>query len=386
MNLVVYLKPMKKIFFLIATIAFTAFINIELIMGQTQSGCTLNFPNNYNVTRNFSTVFNMASCPSGDVIFNNVNSNPGGDGVLIFNSDVTLNSLTINFANGNKPTEFIIPAGVTVNITNNLVFVGQGDKDKFFTIEGTLNVGGTIDFGDVQFEIDGSGNVTADRVQGASDTTCSTQSGGTGTCPTFVLNSCDDGGATSGFCSESSVLPIELKSFNVDLLENSVYLQWVTAKEENFSHFEVERRFGKGDYETIGFVQGMGESLSDVNYDFTDYDLSYGETFYRLKAIDIDGQFEYSPIKVVQISLNGQTSVYPNPARSIDNVKITLPRTLDGTIARVALYDLNGAMLEEKFDFDANESLSFNKALKQGMYILKIQHNGTEDNVRVMIQ
>ena len=142
---------MKNLSLLILSVLLLA--NLSLL-GQTQTGCTLTFPNNYNVTRNFSAVFNTANCPSGDVIFNNVNSNPGGDGVLIFDADVTLNSLTINFANGNKPTEFIIPAGITVNITNNLTFVGQGDKDKFFTIEGTLNVGGTLDFGDIQFEID----------------------------------------------------------------------------------------------------------------------------------------------------------------------------------------------------------------------------------------
>ena len=148
-----------------------------------------------------------------------MSSNPAGTGKVEFTSDEVLNSLTIGFANGNKPVEYIIPAGVTITIATDLTFSGQPDKNKFLTVNGTLIVGGTLDFGSVLFEIDGTGSIDADAIINADNVTCSgAQSDGT--CPTITANTCDDGG--SGFCS-NDVLPIVLTYFN-GKLNKSIYV------------------------------------------------------------------------------------------------------------------------------------------------------------------
>ncbi len=181
-------------------------------------------------------------------------------------------------------------------------------------------------------------------------------------------------------------LPITLKSFTASINNNNIYLDWVTAKEENFSHFEVERSLDQKNFELIGIVQGLGESLSDVAYALTDNNPSFGKIYYRLKAVDIDDTFEYSPVISIENGFNGQLSVYPNPIESIANIKIRVPEAFKENLSHLALYDLQGGMIQEFSGFDPSKDLEVKQALKSGMYLLKVQHNGIEENIRIMVR
>lgn len=321
---------------------------------------------------------NLIDCDNGDVIFDEA----GGDARLIFRNSVTLNSLTINFQNGNKPITIVIEDGVTLTITNNLTFGGQPDKDKFLIVEGTLDVGETLDFGNIEFEIDGTGDISAKNVTGGGDTTCSADSGGTGTCPNMTV---EEGCTGGGICEDSS-LPIELKSFTASKSGNNIALDWVTAKEENFSHFEIERSLDQDSWEQIGLVQGMGESMSDVHYDFTDRNAPFGVIYYRLNAVDIDASFEYSPVVKVEVGFEGKLAVSPNPVRDASNLKIQVPSEFRDNLAYVGLFDLSGVKVQEFRNFNTDGTLQINQRLKSGMYILKVNHNGLQENIRVVVQ
>jgi len=184
----------------------------------------------------------------------------------------------------------------------------------------------------------------------------------------------------------TGTLPIVLKSFNGEVKFEEVALNWVTAKEENFSHFEVERSTDQKTFEAIGFVQGLGESLSDVSYDFTDNNPPYGNINYRLKSVDIDGSFEYSPVIQVIISFEGKVKLSPNPANSISNIRINLPSSFNDKVDLVSIYDLNGTLISQLMNVDASSDLQFDEPVKAGMYIIKVQHNGVEENLRLLVQ
>ncbi len=186
---------------------------------------------------------------------------------------------------------------------------------------------------------------------------------------------------------ESGPLPIELKSFTAKVKNNSIQLDWVTAKEENFSHFEVERSVDTETFEMIGLVQGQGESLSDVYYDLEDSDAPFGVIYYRLKAVDIDDTFEYSPVVKIENGFNGQAIVYPNPTNHQGSLQVKVPVNFEGTIQQMAIYDLQGSKMQEFFNFDPNnQKINIDSHIKRGLYLLKIQHNGIEENIRVLIK
>ena len=102
---------------------------------------------------------------------------------------------------------------------------------------------------------------------------------------------------------------------------NDVELDWSTASEINNSHFEVERSFDGSNFETIGSpIQGAGNTSQIQNYEAMDYDLPEGVAYYRVKQIDFDGQFDYTPIRIVQVLTRNEMVVYPNPANDEVNV------------------------------------------------------------------
>jgi hypothetical protein len=133
-------------------------------------------------------------------------------------------------------------------------------------------------------------------------------------------------------------------------------------------------------------VQGMGESMSDLYYDFTDRNAPFGIIYYRLNAVDIDASFEYSPVVKVEVGFEGKLAVSPNPVRDASNLKIQVPTEFTENLAYVALFDLSGIKVQEFRNFDTNGTLQIDQKLKLGMYILKVNHNGLQENIRVIIQ
>lgn len=95
----------------------------------------------------------------------------------------------------------------------------------------------------------------------------------------------------------SSVLPIELLYFTGEKLScGSNYIIWETASETNNDRFEIEHSNDAIDFIKIATIKGVGNSTSRIKYNFTDYNPSQEVNYYRLKQIDLDGSFIYSPI------------------------------------------------------------------------------------------
>ena len=118
--------------------------------------------------------------------------------------------------------------------------------------------------------------------------------------------------------------PVELVAFSAVAMENSVKLYWRTATEINNFGFEIERRNNNEDiWETIGFVNGAGNSNSPKEYSFIDSNIHGGTYLYRLKQLDLDGIFEYS--KTVEVFVAPPQNFelaqnYPNPFNPTTNI------------------------------------------------------------------
>ncbi|MGM0580669.1 MAG: T9SS type A sorting domain-containing protein [Bacteroidota bacterium] len=301
---------------------------------------------------------------------------------LVINGNITFDeTLTINLNGGDATITIMSPYTLRAK---NLVINGTpgGGTTKVLDVkgpDGALVVDETVNFTGKDVEIDGGGSITANRIEGAENTTCE----GDNNCPTFNVDDCD--GTGDSLCGEEA-LPIELKTFSASKSGTNISLDWVTAKEENFSHFEVERSLDQENWEQIGLVQGMGESMSDVNYDFTDRNAPFGVIYYRLKAVDIDATFEYSPVVKIEVGFEGKLAVSPNPVKDASNLKVQVPKEFREDLAYVGLFDLSGVKVQEFRNFDTDGSLQINQKLKSGMYILKVNHNGLQENIRIIIQ
>lgn len=128
------------------------------------------------------------------------------------------------------------------------------------------------------------------------------------------------------------ILPIELGIFNAQATENQrVILTWNTFSELNNDYFDVQRGQDGLDWEVIDVVSGAGNSIQEIQYNSIDYSPGRGTNYYRIRQVDFNGQYTYSPIRIVSPITTSRISVYPNPTNDfvfIENSKNELNSSL----------------------------------------------------------
>jgi hypothetical protein len=149
--------------------------------------------------------------------------------------------------------------------------------------------------------------------------------------------------ATHTVTNEITPLPVELASFTATTNKNSITLNWATSFETNNRGFEIERRLtAKSDWEKAGFVSGNGTTEEGKSYIFTER-VSTGKYNYRLKQLDINGNFEYFALtEAVEIGIPTSFAIsqnYPNPFNPTTKIDFEVPR--DGMI-NIVLFDISG--------------------------------------------
>ena len=113
-------------------------------------------------------------------------------------------------------------------------------------------------------------------------------------------------------------LPIELLSFDGNTSDQSIILNWHTASEQNNKGFYIEKTIDNVRWDTIGYLEGKGNSNVTNNYFYEDTNPSFGLNYYRLKQVDFDGRFKYS--KIISVNNNPITNklhLFPNPTNGI---------------------------------------------------------------------
>jgi len=114
-----------------------------------------------------------------------------------------------------------------------------------------------------------------------------------------------------------SPLPIDLLEFLAQPKEDYISLNWKTRDEINFSHFEIERSVDATSFSFLDQVQGNNDNNTNA-YQLDDLNVKKGQLYYyRLKIVDLDGRFEYGPIRAAQIKESLEFSIYPNPTVNV---------------------------------------------------------------------
>lgn len=187
---------------------------------------------------------------------------------------------------------------------------------------------------------------------------------------------------TAGGVSSNAMLPVKLASFNIKSTNNTVALNWITAQEINAEVFEVERSFDGINWVTVGEVAAKGNSWIPSNYSYSEV-IKSGSTFtYRLKMVDIDGKFEYSPIVKItlnSIAVSGSVKTYPNPATNFFAV--------DGVTAgtQLQVVNMNGAVVKMINGYVANSKVSLSGMLA-GNYVVKVvDANGSSQALKMIV-
>jgi len=168
-------------------------------------------------------------------------------------------------------------------------------------------------------------------------------------------------------------LPVIFNSFIVHRNKENVTVNWSTATEMNSRGFILERN-DKGNWQQVAFIATKaidGNSSSLLSYDYNDLNTNTGMTQYRIKQVDIDGNYKYSDIRSIQgTTQDGKTTVFPNPS---NDGKVNI--VFNNADAReIKVVDMAGRTIRQYHSFTAN-SLQITD-LNPGLYM--IHTNSTE--------
>jgi len=196
----------------------------------------------------------------------------------------------------------------------------------------------------------------------------------------FFSSSTESGWDSKFSCAETS-LPLDILNFEANKNGNKNIISWSTFKEINIEKFIIEKSFDGIEFRKIEDVNPNKFTNEINNYNVIDnspYKLSY----YRLKAIDLDGKFTLSKkVSVIRESETGfdLSSIYPNPANNNISINYTIDQKKDLSLY---IYSMTGRLMKmRKFKSNAgNNTLNENiKMLPDGEYILKLVNNNEVD-------
>jgi CSLREA domain-containing protein len=209
----------------------------------------------------------------------------------------------------------------------------------------------------------------------------------------FVSTATDADGNTSEFTSQATLLPVELTSFEATVDGEDVILRWTTASETNNAGFEVqqlEAGSAAKTWSTLTFVEGHGTTELPKAYRHRATTLTPGTHTFRLRQVDFDGAFEYSPEVEVVVGLPDQYVVepaYPNPFNPEATLRFAVQQEQR---VEVGLYNLLGQRVRTLFAGTATagqmQRVTIDGGnLSSGVYLVRVQGERFLETQRVTL-
>lgn len=126
------------------------------------------------------------------------------------------------------------------------------------------------------------------------------------------------------FYDQPSTLPVSLLNFSAKKNNKSIDLTWATESESDMNHYDLQRSSDGRIFLSLQTIQSRN-SLSKMNYSYSDNKPVNGIAYYRLKMVEIDGSASYSKIVTVQLATGNSVTVYPTAWKKGTPLNISNP-------------------------------------------------------------
>ncbi len=178
-----------------------------------------------------------------------------------------------------------------------------------------------------------------------------------------------------------SILPVQLKSISAIQYNGYVQVKWEAHQEEQLAHYDIERSTDGKNFSRIGTVNPSGAGLIK-RYEWTDRSMQSIQQYYRIRAVDLDGSAQYSPIVVLSTTAAAASfSISPNPVTG-NSIQVTLDVPGPAEEMEMILYNAMGQPMMKKAIRVGNgrmeEQFILSAHIGKGVYTLLI---GNRKNV-----
>jgi len=188
----------------------------------------------------------------------------------------------------------------------------------------------------------------------------------------------------------NSTTPVELISFSASTIKRDVELNWSTSSEINNYGFDIERADENLEFAKIGFASAKGKPGTGASYSFKDIKLNPGKYYYRLKQIDLNGNYKYYNLSgAIDVTLPKSFFVYqnyPNPFNPTTKIDFDIPAESNVVLK---VFDISGreikTLLSEKKSA-GYYSVVFNaEAIASGVYFYRLQAGDFTSTKRMIL-
>lgn len=179
----------------------------------------------------------------------------------------------------------------------------------------------------------------------------------------------------------SAVLPLTLTGFSGFHREGTSYLDWHTGSEKALHRFEVEYSGNGIDYLYAGSV-AAANNPAGAAYRFQHVLKTDRPVFYRLKMIDLGGQFRYSNIISLAPGKSGTDVLYPNPLKNA-----VLHAWLEHDFSELVVENMSGAIVHREALSGRTGKQAFDLGrLPQGFYLVHLKGTDQHKMEKLVIQ
>jgi hypothetical protein len=183
------------------------------------------------------------------------------------------------------------------------------------------------------------------------------------------------------------VLPVTLIDLNATKTNNAIELIWTTTNEFSLAKYELERSADGRSFYTIGSVPATNTPHIKT-YKWQDNMPHAAVNFYRLKMIDIDHVFKYSPVVKISMNAKKSISIYPNPVTGNSLLLQMYGQSKGDHILN--LYNIHGVKVHAvRVTHDGNDvvrSVGLDRKLPSGVYYLEISDPGkNKEMLKILI-
>lgn len=170
-----------------------------------------------------------------------------------------------------------------------------------------------------------------------------------------------------------SPLPVTGLQFTAKRITASqVKLDWSTLQEMTNSGFYVERKKAdEADFTPLTFIPSKaigGNSSSPLSYAYTDINEYAGKTYYRLRQVDIDQKFTYSPVRIVEGTAEKSVVLKAWPVPVVDNLHVKVTG-IDKT-EQLQVIDMQGRTIK-RYSVTNGQTIIIS-GLPSGSYLLRL--------------
>jgi hypothetical protein len=189
------------------------------------------------------------------------------------------------------------------------------------------------------------------------------------------------------FVPNVTLLPVKLISFNGNLNNNSVSLNWQTASNEQAGKYEIEKSFDGKNFETIKTVSPTSKT-GDEHYSFKD-EITAGNVYYRLRIIDKSGIVTYS--KILSFSKATEATQALNIIGTNVTDKITVSvQSEKNQVMEISVVNMSGNLIsKQRMNVSKGNTvttLSLPMAMNSGMYIARLSGENINSTAKFIKQ